>query len=148
MDNGVAWELMHSVESSVSPEFAWEFMTDVANWDDPPARFSLQGPFSDGSTGTTLVPGQEPRHWTIRAVIPGSSYTVEMGLEGAVLSFVWRFEALSESRGTRISQRIALSGSNAASYVEQVRPVFESTLGPGMDRIVSLMQQHPGACGN
>ena len=145
MTNVAAWELVHSVETVVSPECAWTFMSNVANWDDPPATFSLRGPFVAGSTGTTLVPGQEPRHWIIRAVTPGNSYTVEMTLDQAVLTFVWHFDALASGGGTRITQRISLSGANAADYVDHVRPVFESTLAPGMNRIVTLMQQHPEA---
>jgi len=145
MTNVAAWELVHSVETVVSPECAWTFMSNVANWDDPPATFSLRGPFVAGSTGTTLVPGQEPRHWIIRAVTPGNSYTVEMTLDQAVLSFAWRFEGLASGGGTRITQRVSLSGANAGAYVNQVRPVFESTLAPGMNRIVTLMQQHPEA---
>jgi len=145
MTNVAAWELVHSVETVVSPECAWTFMSNVANWDDPPATFSLRGPFVAGSTGTTLVPGQEPRHWIIRAVTPGNSYTVEMTLDQAVLSFAWRFEGLASGGGTRITQRVSRSGANAGAYVNQVRPVFESTLAPGMNRIVALMQQHPGA---
>src|SRR5689334_5041234 len=40
----IALQLEYSVEADVSPAFAWRFRTDVANWKDPPARFSLDGP--------------------------------------------------------------------------------------------------------
>ena len=73
----VAWQLEHSVEADVGADFAWSFWTDVTNWDDPPAQFELDGPFAVGSHGTTLIPGQEPRHWTIRDVRPGKSYVIE-----------------------------------------------------------------------
>lgn len=45
----VALQLEHSVEADVSPAFAWSFRTDVANWNDPLAEFTLEGPFAAGS---------------------------------------------------------------------------------------------------
>ena len=54
----IAWELEHSVEADVSPSFAWSFRTDIRNWNDPPATFSLDGPFAAGARGTTLLPGR------------------------------------------------------------------------------------------
>jgi hypothetical protein len=32
-----------SVGVDVPVEFAWQFMTDIANWSDPPAQFTLEG---------------------------------------------------------------------------------------------------------
>jgi hypothetical protein len=55
-----AWEITHTVETSASPGFAWNYWTSVANWDDPPAEFALEGPFAAGSQGITRLPGQEP----------------------------------------------------------------------------------------
>jgi hypothetical protein len=57
------WEMAHSVETNASPAFAWHYCTNIANWDDPPAEFELEGPFargSRGSRGATWLPGQEP----------------------------------------------------------------------------------------
>ena len=39
-----ALQFKYSVEADVTPAFAWQFRTDVANWNDPPARFALDGP--------------------------------------------------------------------------------------------------------
>ena len=44
----IAWETVHSVDSHVSLPFAWAYMTNVANWDDPPATFELEGPLRPG----------------------------------------------------------------------------------------------------
>jgi len=65
-----AWEIEHSVETTASPTFAWNFWTDVGNWDDPPAKFELDGTFAAGSRGTTRLPGQEPLRWFIAEVTP------------------------------------------------------------------------------
>ena len=134
----IAWELEHSVEADVSPSFAWRFRTDIRNWNDPPAQFSLDGPFAAGVRGTTLVPGHEPFHWCIRDVQPGKSFLIEMQLDQATLSFLWRFEGSSERR-TKVTQRIELSGSNAVAYAPQVQAGFGSNLSDGMRRIAAEM---------
>jgi hypothetical protein len=140
---GIAWEITQSVDAGVTPAFAWTYMTNVANWDDPPATFELDGPFSAGSSGTTRIPGQAPRQWRLREVNPMASYVLETALEDAAMSFEWRFEARLDGK-TRLTQHIILSGENAAAYVEQVRPVFSSTLEPGMSRIAAAMERAAG----
>jgi len=136
----VAWQLEHSVEADASPSFCWNFWTDVTNWDDPPAQFVLDGPFAVGSKGTTLLPGQEPRHWTIREVRTGESFILETLLDRATISFEWRFEAVSD-RKTKLTQRIVLSGENAAAYTAAVQGGFGVALPEGMKRIAGLIAQ-------
>ena len=136
--NDVVYQVEHCVDAPVSPRFAWDWRTDVKNWDDPPAQFQLDGPFAAGSWGTTRLPGQEPLRWHIRDVRPGSSFVLEMPLDRATLSFEWRFDAVSE-RHTRLSQRIVLVGDNAAAYAPQVRAAFGSNLPDGMSRIAAAM---------
>lgn len=134
----IACQLEHSVEAEVSPSFAWDWRTDIRNWDDPPAQFRLDGPFATGSWGTTLFPGQEPLRWQIREVRPGVAFIIEMPLDGAVLVFEWLFDAVSNDR-TRITQRIVLSGANATAYVNQVQTSLGSNLCDGMARIAATM---------
>jgi hypothetical protein len=134
----VAWELEHSVEADASSGFVWSFWTDVTNWDDPPAQFALDGPFAAGARGTTVLPGQEPVRWTLRDVRAGQSFTLEMQLDGATLSFEWRFDAVSDRR-TRLTQRIVLSGDNARAHTAAVQAGFGPTLSEGMNRIAGLL---------
>jgi hypothetical protein len=134
----VAWEIAHSVETNASPSFAWSFWTDVANWDDPPAKFELEEPFATGSRGTTRLPGQEPLHWFIREVSPPNEATIEMQLDGASLSFNWRFEGLSDGR-TRLTQRIVLMGEKAEAYYSQVKAAFTANLPDGMNKMATAM---------
>ena len=134
----IACQLEHSIEAEVSPAFAWSWRTDIKNWDDPPALFQLDGPFAQGSWGTTHLPGQEPIRWQIRDVRPGASFIIEMLLDRAVLSFEWLFDAVSNRR-TRITQRLVLSGDHAAAYADQVRAGFGSTLADGMKRIADAL---------
>jgi len=137
MDN-IAYELAHSVDVDVPLSFAWTWRTDVRTWDDPPARFELDGAFTSGSRGTTVLPGQKPLRWCIRDVQPGGSFSIEMALDDAVLVFEWQFDAVSDHQ-TRMTQRIVLSGRNADAHVAQVRANFESTVAAGMKRIADAM---------
>lgn len=136
----VALQLEHSVEANVNPAFAWSFRVDVRTWNDPPAKFELDGPFAPGSRGTTLLPDQPPVCWIIREVEFGESFTIEMELDRATLSFEWRFDPLPESR-TRMTQRIVLAGENAPAYVDQVKAGFGSTLADGMSRIAAEIEK-------
>jgi hypothetical protein len=136
--NAMALLLEYSVEADVSPAFAWRFQTDVANWNDPPAEFALDGPFEEGSCGTTLMPGQEPLRWRVAEVRPGKSFILEMQLDRATLTFEWRFDDLAEHR-TKLTQRIVLAGDNAKAYAGQVEAGFGPNLPDGMRRIASEM---------
>ncbi len=134
----IAWEMTHAVETNASPAFAWNYWTDVANWDDPPAKFELDGPFASGSRGTTRLPGQEPLHWLIREVTPPHAVTIEMSLDGAALSFEWRFVGLADGR-TRLTQRIVLKGEKADMYLSQVKAAFTANLPDGMNKLAKAM---------
>jgi hypothetical protein len=134
----VAWEITHSVETNASPDFAWHYWTNVANWDDPPARFELDAPFAAGSHGVTHLPGQEPLHWFIREVIPPKAATIELSLDGAALSFEWRFVGLADRR-TRLTQRIVLKGEKADMYLPQVKPAFSANPPHAMNRLATAM---------
>jgi hypothetical protein len=136
----IACQLEHSVEAEVSPSFAWNWRTDIKTWDDPPAQFQLDGPFASGSWGTTLMPGGESLRWQIRDVRPGASFIIELPLDGAVMSFEWLFDAVSDHR-TRLTQRIVLWGANAQAYVNQVQAGFGSTLADGMKRIADALEK-------
>jgi hypothetical protein len=74
-----AWECQQSVDVDVPVSFAWQYMTDVRNWSDPPAEFTLDGPFAVGTQGTTRMPGQGTNVWTIGDVDPGRAYTIQGG---------------------------------------------------------------------
>ena len=130
-----AWACQCAVEVNVPLRFAWAFLTNVANWVDPPAEFELDGPFAPGTRGTTRMPGQPARSWIITDVQPESLFTTEMLLEEGASFFAIRWlNALPDSR-TLWTQRVELRGENAATYIDGCRAGFEATLEPGMKRI-------------
>jgi hypothetical protein len=130
----IAYQLQHCVEVEAGLEFVWAWQTDVRNWDDPPAQFQLDGPFTEGQSGSTIFPGQPSLRWRIREARPPRTYIIDMPLDRATCSFEWQFDSLSERR-TKATQRIVLWGANAAGYVPDVRAGFGSTLAGGMERI-------------
>jgi hypothetical protein len=130
----IAYQLQHSVEVEATLDFVWAWQTDVRNWDDPPAQFQLEGRFTVGASGSTLLPGQPLLRWRIREARPPRVYIIDMPLDRATCSFEWQFDALSERR-TKLTQSIVLWGANATSYVPEVRAAFGSTLADGMERI-------------
>ena len=137
-----AWECQHSVDVDVPRSFAWQYMSDIRNWNDPPAEFGLDGPFASGTQGWTRMPGQPAHSWVLRDVEPERGYTIGGSslLQGADLLVQWRFDALSQGK-TRLTQRMELSGENAASYVNDLKAAFEPNLEPGMLRIARMMMQ-------
>jgi hypothetical protein len=84
------------------------------------------------------MPGQEPLHWFIREVTPPNAATIEMRLDGAALSFEWRFEGLTGGR-TRLTQRVALRGKKADKYLTQVKAAFTANLADGMNKLANAM---------
>jgi hypothetical protein len=107
-----SWEITHSVEASVSPAFAWQYWTDVAN--------------------------QELLQWLIRAVTPPTAATIEISLDGAILSFEWRFVGLAQGR-TLLTQRIALKGEKADMYISQVKAAFTANPPVAMNKLAAAM---------
>ena len=132
------WEFQHSTECNAPRQFAWRFWTDIANWNDPPAKFDLDGPFEIGARLTTTLPDQT---WysIIRDLKQESGATIEMQLPDAILSFHWSFEELSENK-TLITQRLVLSGPGAKSLVSQVN-TMEVSAPEGMKKVVAAIER-------
>ena len=132
------WQFAHSVECQAPGEFAWEYWTNPANWDDPPARFEFAGPFAVGTTVTTILPGQQLRS-VIREVEQGCGALIEMDFAGAKLTFRWRFLKLATER-TEITQRIALSGEGSAGLIKPAK-AMELSVPEGMKRIARRIER-------
>ena len=135
--DGSVWEMTHSVEADADVEFAWKYWSDVRNWDDPPAKFVLEGEFVKGARGVTHTPGQPPITWFIREVTPGGGATIEIPADGAAMVFEWRFVGTGEGR-TRITQQVSLRGENAGTYLEFTK-IFETNLPGGMKRMADAI---------
>lgn len=140
---GAAWDFQHSVECKASREFAWKYWTNIANWDDPPAKFELDGPFEAGSRCTTILPDQT-LHSVIRNVRAERQATIEMQLLDAIVSFHWSFEELSKDR-VQITQRIVLTGRNAPAFIAEAG-ILEHTVPDGMKKLAAAIERSWTAC--
>jgi hypothetical protein len=141
MPNEPVWTTQESVDVDVPVSSAWAFMTNVANWSDPPAEFSLEGPFVAGAHGTTQMPGQPPTSWIVREVAHQRAYTIEVSVAAhASVRFQWRFDRVSEQR-TTLTQRVELWGDDAAALVDTIRSAFEPSLASGMQRVARMMAE-------
>ena len=132
------WEFEHVAECNAPRQFCWRYWTDIANWDDPPARFSLEGSFADGSRITTELPGRTLVS-VIRDVREGRAATIEIGLPNALFSFHWSFDDVDEKR-TRISQRLVLSGEDAAIFLDQAK-VMGKNAPQGLKKLIAAMER-------
>jgi hypothetical protein len=132
------WEFEHSVECNAPRDFCWSYWTNIANWDDPPAKFHLEGPFEDGSRIKTELPGQNLVS-EILDVRVGHAATIKLDLPSAVFFFYWGFEDLKGGR-TLISQRLMLSGEGAAIFVDQAKMMGE-TAPEGVGKLVAAMER-------
>jgi hypothetical protein len=72
-------------------------------------------------------------------VVQGSSATIEIPTDGAVLSFEWKFEAVAEG-STLLAQRIVLRGHDAEKYLGYAR-VLEENLPLGMKKMASAIEK-------
>ena len=133
-----AWQFQHSVDCNATRQFAWNYWTNIANWNDPPASFHLDGPFDIGSRLTTSLPGQT-LHSVVRDLKANREATIEMQLPDAILSFQWVFEDLCEDR-TRITQRLVLTGPNAKSFVAQAN-MLEQSAPAGMKKLAEAIER-------
>jgi hypothetical protein len=131
------WQMSFAVDTVADLEFAWNYWSNVKNWDDPPARFELEGTFADGARGSTWIGEQLTMHWFVRNVRARESATIEVQLDGAVMAFTWGLEATGAGR-TRLTQRAALSGEKAGALVEQARGL-ETTLPQGMKKLAAAI---------
>ncbi len=132
------WTFEHAAECKAPREFVWAYWTDVRNWDDPPARFELDGAFALGARLTTILPGQRLES-VVREVNDGREALIEMDFAGANVGFRWRFEEIA-AQGTRMTQTIRLSGAAAEALLEQVR-VLEANAPDGMKKLIAAIER-------
>ena len=87
------------------------------------------------------MPGQPPIQWLIREVNAPETAAIETSLNGATLTFEWRFHGVAQNRA-RLTQRIVLSGDNALAFVSQIQSMFGPTLSDGMSKIAAAIAEY------
>ena len=88
------WEVKHTVVADAPREKVWEFHATIENAariEGDAVKFTLDGPYQTGTTGTTTMPGQDPTHWRLTDVELPLRSVIEMNLAEAVMRFTWMF---------------------------------------------------------
>ena len=135
----LAWTFEHSVDCAVTPDFAWNFWTNVSNWslDADVDSIEIDGPFAAGARGFTNSKSSGRVDWRIAEVESGRA-VIEFPLPGAVGRFVWTFEDMGGR--TKITQRCTLDGEQADSYAKAVAPSLETGIPAGMRKLCETME--------
>lgn len=127
--NKAAWQFEHSIECAANRSFVWSFWTDISNWERLEGNavewIRLHGPFAEGTSGETKMPGQDAILWEIVRLDHERWAKIEMPLDGAIFCNVMRFEAITPDQ-TRITQRMFLYGDKASFLAEGMQPFAEN----------------------
>ena len=138
----LAWVFEHSTECKADKNFAWKFWTDVSNWEKLEGKkvewIKLNGPFAEGTVGTTKMLGQEPHQWKISKLTPFETATIEMSLDGAIFSNVMQFKAIPNHE-TKITQRFTLEGVKASNFIEGMK-MFEKNAPEGLLKLAQTIE--------
>jgi hypothetical protein len=134
-----AWTFQYAIDCGVTPEFAWNFWTQVSNWalDADVDSVEIDGPFAAGSRGVTNSKSSGRIEWRIVEAHTGKA-SIEFPLPGAVGRFDWTFEETVQ--GTRITQRCTLGGEQADTFAKKFGPALESGIPEGMRKLCRAME--------
>ena len=120
------FEYEYSVEADVNPEAVWKLYNITASWpswDTCTEKVELSGPLAAGSAGQIKFIDQDPLPFRILSAQPNREFTDETEVPGAdiFVRFTHRLTPL-ESGGTRITQRVSISGPAAETLGPQIGP--------------------------
>jgi hypothetical protein len=134
-----AWTFEYTIDCGVTPEFAWNFWTQVSNWvlDADVDSIEIDRPFVVGAKGVTNSKSSGRIEWRIVDVQTGKA-SIEFPMPGAVGRFDWTFEETVQ--GTRITQHCSLEGEQADTYAKTFGPALESGIPEGMRKLCSAME--------
>src|ERR1700704_4202484 len=127
----LAWTFEHSIDCAVTPDFAWNFWTNVNNWSlDADVNFiEIDGPFAAGARGFTNSKSSGRVDWRIPGA-GGGSAVLGVPLSGGfpLPGPSGRFGRTFEDKGrrTKTTQRDSLDGEQADLYAKAVAPSLET----------------------
>jgi uncharacterized protein YndB with AHSA1/START domain len=126
------WEFEHSVQASVSPERVWALWTDVSGWPDwnpGVARAELDGPLTEGVTGSVRGAGGPASKLTVLELEPERRLVTEASERLMRLRFEYEL-ADGEDGRLRITHRVRMSG--------LATPLMRRTVGPRLERSIPI----------
>jgi uncharacterized protein YndB with AHSA1/START domain len=124
------WEFEHSVEAPVSRERVWALWTDVPGWPDwnpGVARAELDGPVTEGATGTVRGAGGPTSKLTVLEIEPERRLVTEASERLMRLRFEYELADAEDGR-LRITHRVRMTG--------LATPLMRRTVGPRLERSI------------
>lgn len=135
------WEQEESVDVRAEPAFAFRYWTTEAWASDPGIEGrEIDGPYRTGARGVTHLKGGGTVNWLLSEVEPDHLTVIEVPLTEAILRFELRFEGRTGG-GTVITQRVSISGANAAEHREGLEAGFGQNMRVGMLRIAKELDE-------
>jgi uncharacterized protein YndB with AHSA1/START domain len=124
------WEFEHSVQAPASRERVWALWTDVSgwpNWNPGVGRAELDGPVTEGATGTVRAVGGPTSTLKVVAIEPERRLVTEASERLMRLRFEQQL-ADAESGQLRITHRVRMTGA--------ATPLMRHTVGARLERSI------------
>jgi len=124
------WEFEHSVEAPAARERVWALWTDVSGWPswNPGVGYAeLDGPMTEGATGTVHAAGGPSSTLRVIAIEPERRFVTEASERFVRLRFEHELSDLAEGQ-LRISQRVRMTGPGT--------PLLRHTIGARLERSI------------
>jgi uncharacterized protein YndB with AHSA1/START domain len=126
----LTWEFEHSVQAPASRERVWSLWTDVSgwpSWNPGVGRAELDGPVTEGATGTVRAVGGPTSTLKVLAVEPERRFVTETSERLMRLRFE---QELADVEGgqLRITHRVRMTG--------PATPLMRRTVGPRLERSI------------
>jgi hypothetical protein len=136
------FEYEYSLEAEVTAEAVWKIYNNTAawtTWDTGTEKVELNGPLAAGSRGFIKFSGQDPLPFRIVSAQPNREFTDETEIPGAdiFVRFTHSLSPLSNG-GTRISQRVTITGPAAETLGPQIGPGIIADIPQSIAALVDL----------
>lgn len=138
------YEYEHTVHTTASRNAVWQLWANAEtwpDWDTSVTAVTLDGPFTEGTTGTMHLADQPPVGITLVQVTPGAGFVDETEIPGAVLRFDHRLATTPE--GTSITHRVTIDGDE--DFVAQLGPAVTSDVPDAMAGLAALAERRDRA---
>jgi uncharacterized protein YndB with AHSA1/START domain len=126
----VKWEFEHSVQARTSRERVWTLWTDVSgwpSWNPGVGHAQLDGPVTEGATGTVRAVGGPTSTLRVLAIEPERRFVTETSERFMRLRFEHELADVDGGE-LRITHRVRMTG--------PATPLMRRTVGPRLERSI------------